>query len=411
MTPTAPGIDTLPGDAAQIHDDLTRFRREMHRQPEVGLDLPRTQERVLAALDGLQLEISTGTRTSSVTAVLRGSGGGSGARPTVLLRADMDALPVQELAAVGYRSEVDGAMHACGHDLHTAMLVGAARLLDARRDELPGDVVLMFQPGEEGYGGARIMIEEGVLDAAGRTVDAAYGMHVFSTLAPHGTFVTKPGPMLAASDGFAVTVRGRGGHGSSPHAALDPVPAVAEMVLALQSAVTRSFDAQDPVVVTVGLLRAGTKRNVIPDEAFFDATVRTFSDAQRARVAEVLPRVVRGIAAAHGLTVDAQYTQEYPVTVNDADETDFAAGVVERLFDGRHTRWARPIAGSEDFSFVLQQVPGTFVGLGAAPVGADLATAEFNHSPRAVFDDGVLADGAALYAALALERLHQDVNR
>ncbi|MEO7233910.1 MAG: M20 family metallopeptidase [Lapillicoccus sp.] len=407
VTPTAPGIDSLPGDAAQIHDDLTRFRRDLHRHPEVGLDLPRTQERVLAAVDGLHLEVSTGTRTSSVTAVLRGAGGVTGSRPTVLLRADMDALPVHELAAIDYRSEVGGSMHACGHDLHTAMLVGAARLLDARRDSLPGDVVLMFQPGEEGYGGARIMIEEGVLDASGRPVDAAYGMHVFSTLAPHGTFVTKPGPMLAASDGFAVTVQGRGGHGSSPHAALDPVPAVAEMVLALQSAVTRSFDAQDPVVVTVGLLRAGTKRNVIPDEAFFDATVRTFSDAQRARVAEVLPRVVRGIAAAHGLTVDVQYTQEYPVTSNDVDETAFAADVLERMFDGRHTRWARPLAGSEDFSFVLQRVPGTFVGLGAAPVGADLATAEFNHSPRAVFDDGVLADGAALYAALALERLHQ----
>ncbi len=406
-------LDPLHDDAAQLHDDLRAFRRDLHRHPEVGLDLPRTQERVLAALDGLHLEVSTGTRTSSVTAVLRGGGGRAGAdpaaghRPVVLLRADMDALPVQELAAVDYRSEVEEAMHACGHDLHTAMLVGAARLLDARRDELPGDVVLMFQPGEEGFGGARIMIEEGVLDAAGRPVDAAYGMHVFSTLAPHGTFVTKPGTMLAASDGFAVRVVGRGGHGSSPHSALDPVPATAEMVLALQSAVTRSFDAQDPVVVTVGLLRAGSKRNVIPDEAFFDATVRTFSDAQRARVAEVLPRVVQGIAAAHGLTVDAQYTREYPVTSNDVDETAFAADLLDELFDGRHVRWARPLAGSEDFSFVLQQVPGTFVGLGAAPAGADLAAAEFNHSPRAVFDDGVLADGAALYAALAVERLHR----
>ena len=326
----------------------------------------------------------------------------------MLLRADMDALPVQELAEVEYRSQVDGAMHGCGHDLHTAMLVGAARLLEAHRDELPGDVVLMFQPGEEGWAGAKVMIDEGVLDAAGRRADAAYRRHVFSTMAPHGTFVTKSGPMLAASDGFAVTVKGSGGHGSAPHAALDPVPAAAEMVTALQVAATRAFDALDPVVLTVGVLRAGTRRNVIPDEAHLEATVRSFSVATRDRAAEVFPRVVRGVAAAHGLEVDVAHTPEYPVTVNDADETTFAGDVIEELFDGpRHLRWTRPLSASEDFSFVLEQVPGTFVGLAAPPEGADLRTAEFNHSPRAVFDDGVLADGAALYAALAAGRLHR----
>ena len=407
MSLTGRTTTSLTDDAGALHDDLRAFRRQMHQHPEMGLDLPRTQERVLAALDGLDLTLSTGTGTTSVTGVLRGGAASDGDRPTVLLRADMDALPVQELTDVAYRSQVDGVMHACGHDLHTAMLVGAARLLDARKAELPGDVVLMFQPGEEGWAGARVMVDEGVLDAAGRRVDAAYGMHVFSSLEPHGTFVTKPGPMLAASDGFAVTVKGRGGHGSAPHAALDPVSAAAEMVLALQTAVTRSFDAQDPVVVTVGVLRAGTRRNVIPDEAFIEATVRTFSPEHRARAAEILPRVVHGIAAAHGLQADAQYTEEYPVTINDEDETAFAAGVVAELFPDRHTQWARPLGGSEDFSFVLREVPGSFLGLGAAPPGADLATSEYNHSPRALFDDGVLADGAALYAALAIERLER----
>jgi hippurate hydrolase len=288
------------------------------------------------------------------------------------------------------------------------MLVGAARLLDARRNDLAGDVVLMFQPGEEGWAGAKVMIEEGVLDAAGRRADAAYGMHVFSTMAPHGTFVSKPGPMLAASDGFIVTVKGTGGHGSAPHAALDPVPAVAEMVTALQVAATRTFDAFDPVVLTVGVLRAGTRRNVIPDEAHLEATVRSFSTANRDLAAEVFPRVARGVAAAHGLEVEVAYTPEYPVTVNDEGETAFAGELIDTLFGKqRHLRWARPLSASEDFSFVLEEVPGTFVGLAAPPEGADLRTADFNHSPRAVFDDGVLADGAALYAALAITRLHQ----
>ena len=402
-------LQPLLDDSRAIHDDLRGIRRAMHRHPEIGLDLPRTQELVLGALDGLAMETTLGERTTSVTGVLRGgSASGDRERPVVLLRADMDALPVQELADVEYRSQVDHAMHACGHDLHTAMLVGAARLLEARRGDLPGDVVLMFQPGEEGWAGARVMIEEGVLDAAGRRVDAAYGMHVFSAMARHGTFVTKAGPMLAAADDFTVTIKGTGGHGSAPHAALDPVPAAAELVSALQVAATRTFDAHDPVVVTVGVLRAGTRRNIIPDEAHLEATVRSFSTANRDRAQEVFPRVARGVAAAHGLDVEVVYTRDYPVTVNDKDETEFAGTVIEDLFgERRHLRWPRPLSASEDFSFVLEQVPGTFVGLAAPPEGADLLTAEFNHSPRAVFDDGVLADGAAVYAALAIARLEQ----
>lgn len=399
---------SLLTDAREMHDELRAFRRAMHTEPEIGLDLPRTQERVLAALDPLGLELSTGTATTSVTGVLRGGGANpSKQRPTVLLRADMDALPVQELVDVDYRSHIDGAMHACGHDLHTAMLVGAARLLAARRAELPGDVVLMFQPGEEGFGGGKIMVEEGVLEAAGRRVDAAYGMHVFSALEPYGRFATKPGTMLAASDALAVTFRGKGGHGSSPHGAKDPVPAAAELVTALQTTVTREFSIFDPIVVTVGVLRAGTKRNVIPDEAYVEATVRTFSPEAQAKAAEVLPRVARGIAAARGLEVSAEYHAEYPITANTPAEADFSRSVVEELFGDveRHHRWVDPIAGSEDFSFVLREVPGSFLGLGAVPPGLDPMATEFNHSPRAYFDDGVLADGAAVYAELAVRKL------
>ena len=397
---------SLLQDAREIHDDLVAFRREMHREPEIGLDLPRTQERVLAALDPLGLEVGTGSALTSVTAVLRGGRRDAANPRAVLLRADMDALPVQEETGVDYSSRVEGAMHACGHDLHTAMLVGAARLLHGRRDELPGDVGFMFQPGEEGLHGARYMIDEGVLDAAGPRVEAAFGMHVFSAIDPGGQFITKPGPMLASGDEARITVRGRGGHGSTPVLAQDPIPVAAEIITATNVAVTRQFSVFDPVVVTFGVLRAGTKSNVIPDEAHLEATIRSFSDDNRARLREMVHRVAQGVCAAHGLTCEIEYDAGYPVTVNEESETEFARQVALEMFgDQRHTRWPHPISGSEDFAYVLQQVPGSFVGLSAVPEGVDPLRADFNHSPRATFDDRVLADGAALYAELALRRL------
>ena len=261
-------------DAEALAPELTALRRAIHREPEIGLHLPATQRKVLAALDGLPLEISLGTALSSVTAVLRGALGGDATGPAVRLRGDMDALPVTERTGLDFSSQTEGVMHACGHDLHTAMLAGAARLLAARQRELPGTVVFMFQPGEEGHAGARHMIAEGVLDAAGQRPVAAYALHVASAEWPAGVCSTRPGPMLAAAEVLEVTVRGHGGHGSEPHLAADPIPAACEMVTALQTLVTRRFDVFDPVVVTVGSFHAGTTDNVIPDEASFLATVR-----------------------------------------------------------------------------------------------------------------------------------------
>ncbi|MDC7339128.1 M20 metallopeptidase family protein [Streptomyces lydicus] len=391
----------LRDDARALSDDLVRMRRTLHRIPETGLDLPRTQEAVLAELDGLPLEIITGTGLSSVTAVLRGGRPG----PAVLLRGDMDALPVAERTGLDFAAD-NGRMHACGHDLHTTMLTGAAKLLSAHRERLAGDVLFMFQPGEEGYDGAGQMLAEGLLDAAGRRPEAAYAIHVLSAGLPGGVFRTRGGTAMAASNVLRVTVRGEGGHGSMPHRAKDPVQAACAMVTALQAWITRTFDVFDPVILTVGTFHAGTQQNVIPDTAVFEATVRSFSDAAQARVKDGTVEVCRGIAAAYGVGVDAEFVEMYPVTVNDGAEADFAADAVrEALGEERFTPQPQPLQGSEDFSRVLAEVPGAMLFLGAPPAGADPERSANNHSPLAEFDDAVLADGAAVYAELAARRL------
>lgn len=403
--------DRLRDDVRELEHDMMQLRHQLHRRPEVGLDLPETQRAVLDALDGLPLEISTGKSCTSVIAVLRGTAAAGQPAPAgrpapaVLLRGDMDALPVQESTGVEFSSTIDGAMHACGHDLHTAMLAGAARLLSAHRDELRGDIVFMFQPGEEGHDGAGRMLAEGVLDAAGPRVQRAYGMHVIAGKLPRGQFTTRPGTLMASSDGLMVTVHGTGGHGSAPHRAKDPISVAAEMVTGLQMMVTRQFDIFDPVVVTVGSFHAGTKRNIIPQQATFEATIRTFSPAARERIATASVRLCESIAAAYGLQVDAQYNTEYPVTVNDPVQAEFASGVVTDVFGAaRFAPMRDPEAGAEDFSRVLDEVPGCYLFLGACPRD-DYDAAADNHSPLAEFDDSVLTDGCLLHASLAIRAL------
>jgi hippurate hydrolase len=393
---------SLREDATALAPDLVALRRRLHQIPEIGLQLPRTQQAVLQALDGLPLEITLGQGLSSVTAVLRGGRSGG---PVVLLRGDMDGLPVTERTGEVFTSQNEGAMHACGHDLHTAGLVGAARLLCQRAAELPGDVVFMFQPGEEGYDGAHHMIDEGVLEAAGRPAAAAYGLHVSSSKIRAGVFTGRPGPLMAASAGLTVRVVGAGGHGSTPHRTLDPVPAACEMVTALQTMVTRRFDVFDPVVITVGSFHAGTRRNVIPDEAVFDATVRAYSTETMVKLSDYAVRVCEDIATAYGLRAEATFEGEYPVTVNDAAEHEFLADTVRDLLgEERFEPMDNPLTGSEDFSRVLDRVPGAYVFLGAT-MADDPETAPTNHSALARFDDKVLPDGAALLAELAVRKL------
>jgi len=394
----------LQSDADELAPDMTELRHRLHRRPEIGLQLPRTQQTLLESLDGLGLEIVLGRDVTSVTGVLRG---GRGKGRAVLLRADMDALPVQERSGESFSSEVDGAMHACGHDLHMAMLVGGARLLAAQREHLAGDVVFMFQPGEEGWDGAGAMIEEGVLTVAGPKVAAAYGMHVRSGKTPNGVFTTRGETMMSSSSKLRVTVRGRGGHGSSPHLCLDPISAAAEMIGSLHTMVTRRFDVFDPVVVTVGTISGGTASNIIPDTADFTATVRTFSAGNSETIGPLATAVCQGVALAHGVEVDVQFAREYPATVNDPTHAQFVADVVTDVLGEEHyLPMEFPEPGSEDFSRVLQEIPGSYMMLGAS-MSADYASAPSNHSPLARFDDRVMPKGALVHAELALRSLER----
>ncbi len=389
-----------PGFAAE----LSLLRRRLHRLAEVGLHLPQTQAAILTSLQGLGLEISTGTATTSVVAVLRGMASSDRARRAVLLRGDMDALPVVEESGEDFASTTT-AMHACGHDLHMAGMVGAARLLSARRADLPGDVVFMFQPGEEGFDGASVMLDEGVLDAAGPRVSAAYGLHVMTGLLPRGTVGSRPGPLMAGSSGLFVTVHGRGGHASRPVDAADPIVVAAELVTALQTMVTRQLDVFDPVVLTVGTFHAGTRRNIIPASATFEATVRTFTAAALETVRGAAVRLCQQLAAAHGLRAEVRFEDEYPVTVNSPDRVALALSAASDLFGAdRALTLAQPSMGSEDFSRVLMAVPGAFLFVGACP-DDDWQHAPANHSPHARFDDSVLPDTALLLSELALREL------
>jgi hippurate hydrolase len=387
-----------------IQPELVALRRELHRDPEVGLSLPRTQARLLEALQGLPLEITLGRQLSGITAVLRGQAPlpAGTRRPVVLLRGDMDALPEREDSGVDYAS-TNGAMHACGHDLHMSGLVGAVRALSHFVDRLTADVVFMFQPGEEGDGGAKYMIEEGVLDAAGRRADTAYAIHVFSSVAPTGVFSTRAGSVMSAADALDLNVVGRGGHGSAPYKTADPVTAAAEMVLGLQVLVSRKIDFFDPAVITVGLVRAGIARNVIPDTAHLEATIRSFSPETQQRLFELIPPLLEGIATAHGVKADYQLDHKVPMTVTVPEAAERVFDAVEDLFGAdRAQRMPQACTASEDFSYVLEQVPGAFVLLSATPRGADYRTQPSNHSTSIAFDDSVLADGSALLAKLAL---------
>ena len=401
MTDTAPSpFGTLLDEAAELQGEAVRLRRELHVRPEIGLQLPHTQERILAALDGLPLQVRTGQQVSSVVAVLEGARPG----PTMLLRGDMDALPMPEDTGLPFASAVAGAMHACGHDTHVAMLAGAARLLADRRDQIAGRVLFMFQPGEEGYAGARYMLEEGLLDDVGE-VSGAFAIHI-STMAAAGVISLRGGTIMASSDTMRIRVIGRGGHASAPHHALDPVPIACEIVTALQLMITRRIDVFDPAVITVGRITAGTTSNVIPEHADILGTVRAVSERTRTKVHDAIRRVAEGVASAHDASVEVQVELGYPVTVNDQGYAGQVLDTATQLLgEARVKAMPNPVMGAEDFSYVLQRVPGALAFLGGCPPELDPRTAPPNHSNRVVFDERAMPTGIATYAAVALRHL------
>jgi amidohydrolase len=383
--------------AAEL-DGVVQLRREIHADPELGLDCGRTAARIKAALAGLPLELREGPSTSGIVAILRGAGDNG---RSVLLRGDMDALPMAEETGLAFASKTPGTMHACGHDAHTAMLVGAARALCARRERLPGTIAFMFQPGEEGHHGARHMIEDGLLDdvVAGRRPDAAFALHIWPTM-EDGIVAGRPGALLASADTLHAIIRGKGGHAAMPHDSLDPIPVACEIVMALQAHIARTVPVGDPAVLSITKIEAGSAHNIIPDDVTLLGTVRTLSEARRSSLHTAFVRIVEHVAAAHGLSAEARVEQGFPVTVNDPR----AVELVRRCAGALGSAWVevpQPVMGSEDFSYVLREIPGAMAFLGVGPEGSDPAERRPLHNNGMILDEAAMAKGVALHCLFA----------
>ena len=394
----------LVAEAATYLETLQGIRRDLHQIPEFALDLPKTQERILASIKGIG-EVTLGKNLTSIALLIKGARPG----PTVLLRADMDALAVQEDTSEDFQS-TNGYMHACGHDLHMAMGIGAAHLLATHKDKLHGDVVVWFQPGEEGHDGAGVMLEEGAHLISGSKPIAAYGLHVFSAMLPNRVFASRPGTMMASAGDLIVKVTGAGGHGSSPWMANDPITPLVEVISGMQTFLNKRLNAFDPVIVNVGWLDAGDTHttNVIPETASFGATVRTFSREHFAKLRDVVPEYLAGVAKSYGVTIEHEFSDATKVLINDVDAVARVERVVKDTFGPqRYFDMPTPMAGGEDMASIIEEMGGAFVFLGAHKPGVDFMTAAVNHSNKAEFDDTVLADGAALLAAMAFDHLSE----
>ncbi|MBV0912984.1 M20 aminoacylase family protein [Anianabacter salinae] len=372
---------------ASFADDMTEWRQHLHRHPELGFACHETAGFVADKLRSFGItDIHEGIATSGLVAIIEGQGDG----PTIGLRADMDALPIPEDTGAAHASTRPGVMHACGHDGHTTMLLGAARYLAETRN-FRGRVALIFQPAEEDGGGGEVMVQEGVMDRF--DIAEIYALHCGPEM-PEGQFITTPGPIMAAVDEFYVTVKGKGGHGAFPHECVDPLIAAIAMIQSIQTILSRNHYALDDLVISVTQVHAGTANNVIPDAARFSGTVRTFDPAVQAMVQRRLREVVDGTAAAYGVTTDYLYETGYPATVNEPGKTAFAARVAREVAgtDGVNDTASREM-GAEDFSYMLNQRPGAYLFLGTGP-------GPFVHHPKFDFNDAVAPLGASFFARL-----------
>ncbi|MDZ5699086.1 M20 aminoacylase family protein [Chelativorans sp. M5D2P16] len=375
--------------AGELHGEIREWRRDLHRTPELLFAVHETAAFVEAKLRALGCdEVISGIGRTGVVGLIRGK---RGQGPCIGLRADMDALPMEEETGFAYRSTVLGRMHACGHDGHMAMLLGAAGYLAETRN-FSGTVAVIFQPAEEGGGGGREMVKDGLMERF--AIERVFGMHNLPGL-PVGQFAIRPGPIMAATAEFAITVHGRGGHAAMPHTTVDPVVAAGQIIVALQTIASRNADPLGALVVSVTQVHGGETHNVIPDKVELGGTVRTLDSTSNTRAEERMRAICAGVAAAHGAEVEVSYRNNYPVTFNHAGETAFAADVAREIAgEGRVDTDARPLMAAEDFSYMLESRPGAFIFLGngdSAPL----------HSPQYDFNDDAIPHGVSYWVRLA----------
>jgi amidohydrolase len=385
-----PSVIAVP---ERLADDVVLIRRDLHMHPELGFEEQRTASIVAERLRHLGYDVHERIGTTGVVGVLKGDEPGR----TIMLRADMDALPVLEEGSHPYRSQFEGKMHACGHDGHVAILLGAAALIADRRDELAGTLCLVFQPAEEGLGGAKAMIDDGLFERFG--IERAYGLHLSSKY-PTGTLGFRDGPLYASSDSIEIEVIGVGGHGSAPHDSIDPIYTAAQFITSLQQIVSRQIDPMEPAVISIGSIHGGTIHNVIPRTCRMLGTVRAFDDDVRSAMPDRIERILRSCCDASGASYDFNYLWRYPVTANDPDQTQYARALAATLVDDERVIEVSKLMGAEDFSFFAQRVPASFYTLGCA---GSASSSHPHHSGLFDIDERALPTGVAMMTALALD--------